>query len=416
MGPNLLAFVRRAWAVVALAIPMLVGGCATPADRADLLISNVLIVNGTGSAPLMGSVLVDRGRVRAVIPSGAAGPPAAEVIDGSGGTLLPGLWDMHVHLAEDQERSESLRDFIRFGVTSVRDAGGHIDVLRAWDREARSGRRIGPMIYSVGPTVNGPGDDSYHIEVTSAPDADRAVARLRASGASQVKVHRRLSPEALRAVIAAATRRSMPVFGHIAAGVSPEEACRWGMVGYEHLSAVMGAYVESRENAGLSEAIRYLLSAGSADFYQCIRAAGGYVDPTLITLRYLGRAGGEGATGLAERQIRALLPVVRRLRDTGITMVAGSDVGLGAANMPAGQSLVEELLLLRESGLTWPEVIRIATLNAARVMNVARDRGSIEPGKAADLVLYRGDPFETPSLFLSPSRVWTNGRLVHQSG
>ena len=147
-----------------LATSLLSVGCQSSADPAlptnDLVISNAQIVDGTGSDPFPGSIVVRAGRIVSVLPSGQQVPDAVEVIDGSGMTVIPGLWDMHVHLAEVKLTPEALPGFIASGVTSVRDAGGYISVLERWDQEVSRGQRIGPRIYAGGPTVNGPGSES----------------------------------------------------------------------------------------------------------------------------------------------------------------------------------------------------------------------------------------------------------------
>ena len=399
-------------------IALTLSSCVTvegpaPAGPRELLIAGARIIDGTGAPAFYGSVLIRGHRIAAVtrgpLPHGTS---VTQTIDASGRTVVPGLWDSHVHLAEARLYPGWLRDFIAHGVTSVRDAGGHIAVLNEWGTAVAAGHRLGPDIYSAGPTLNGPGDDSYHVEVTDEEEAKDAVEIVVASGAVAVTVHQRLRPAVFRAVIDAATANGTSVFGHVPIGIDPVTACRWGLAGFEHLGAVMAAYEQSDASAGLSDAARYLTSASSRPWYDCLVDRGAYVDPTLVSHRYLGRAGDAAQRSLAERQITAMLPIVKRLQHRGVPLLAGSDVG-PAVRMPAGRSLLEELQLLRRAGLSWPQVIRAASGAPAAVVGVADWVGVVAPGKAADLVIFCDEAFDgSPGIAAGPDIVIKRGRVV----
>jgi imidazolonepropionase-like amidohydrolase len=128
---------------------------ATPAlaQQATLAITDVTLIDGTGAPPRPHmTVLVRDGKIididaapRAIVPAGAT------IIDGRGKFLIPGLWDMHVHLAKTGEHSLGL--FLANGVTSVRDMGGDFAVVNRWRSEISSGTRVGPRIRTAGPIL-----------------------------------------------------------------------------------------------------------------------------------------------------------------------------------------------------------------------------------------------------------------------
>lgn len=198
------------------------------------------------------SVTIDHGRILAVDSGPHAVAPGTQVVDAAGRYLIPGLWDMHVHLAAfpiDQRgadtRLESNADwalplFLAHGVTGVRDMGGPFDVLHRWKSEVLLGERVGPRIVHTGWKLGGrmPAYPTAPAPVRTVADASRAVTLLADAGADFVKVEVLPLPE-LKAVIQAAHARGLPVLGHLARSVSIWDASTAGMAGVEHLQQVL---------------------------------------------------------------------------------------------------------------------------------------------------------------------------------
>src|SRR5262245_38779522 len=121
-------------------------------------------------------------------------PERARVIDGTGLFVIPGLWDMHVHLSLASE--SALPALLANGVTTVRDMGGKLDEIDRWRAETAARVRPGPRIFRAGPTVNGQEPASHHLKVSSEEEARMVVRTLKKIGVDFIKVHNALSRDA----------------------------------------------------------------------------------------------------------------------------------------------------------------------------------------------------------------------------
>ena len=393
-------------------LAVLAGSCATvPAPTADLAIRNVGLVDPGARAVRAVTILIDDGRVRTVTaPNAAPRAPARQEIDGSGLYAVSGLWDAHTHLAEGAPDEAALDALVRHGVLGVRDAGSALEPLLAWRRRIAAGARSGPRIVAAGPTLNGPGDDSLHIEVADTAGARAAVAALADRGVRWIKVHRLLAPALLPAVIDEAHRRGLRVFGHIPLGMSPLAACEAGMDGIEHVGSVLESIVSVRQGgaADLAAAVAELESPATRAFVACLADRGASFTPTLSV--YLHLAGSDPQQRrMAERLVGALGPFVLRLHRAGVRLLAGSDAPLDGA-VPWGIALHEELRLLDEAGLSPQDVLRLATTDSAAYL--AGEQSALAPGNRADLVLLRANPLEAVGNLRAVERVVVGGRLA----
>lgn len=216
------------------------------ADGRDPLITNVTVIDGSGSPPLEEAVIVLRedriawvGRADDLPPAG--GLPAH---DGNGAWVIPGLWDVHMHALWEPFVSDGfLRLFAVNGVTGIRDMGGTLDVLDA----VRPGRALdapwNPRAIACGPWLDAiVTDPRSGIAVEGAEDAREAVASLAEAGVDFLKVYQQLSPEAFAAVLKEAEGRGLPVAGHVPLGIASEQASDLGMRGIEHMRSEIGGF------------------------------------------------------------------------------------------------------------------------------------------------------------------------------
>ena len=178
----------------------------------DLFISHGTVIDGTDAPPAVRGILIRNGTIAALLPAQAAAPPGATVVDARGRFVIPGLWDMHVHLAvrPEPELAERimLPAFLAYGIVGVRDMGGPLErVLSLRDRVAR-GEIEGPRILTPGPFVDGPGDEDPSVRhVTDATGARALVAELAGAGVDFIKVQANLTRGPYDAVIDEAARR-----------------------------------------------------------------------------------------------------------------------------------------------------------------------------------------------------------------
>jgi imidazolonepropionase-like amidohydrolase len=368
------------------------------------------------------TVVVSGERIAAVGPDGAAPvPEGAEVIDAAGRTLLPGLWDMHVHVSDLDGPLN-----IAAGVTSVRDLANDIDKLAALSRSWTEGIAVGPRVIAAG-FLDGPGPYAgpTKVLVDTPEEARAAIARYASLGYPQIKVYSSIRPELVEGIIAAAHERGMRVSGHVPAFMTADQFVRLGADEIQHANflflnfwgdTVKDTRTPLRFTAVAQHAAELDLDSERVRaFLRLLKEHGTVSDPTVSIFEemFLSRPGtvSPGYAAVADRlpvqvrrglltgglpvpegsdqryrdSFRAVLGMVRRLEAEGIPIVAGTD-------SLAGFTLDRELELYVEAGIPAPRVLQIATLGAARVMKRDSELGSIEPGKMADLVLVEGDP------------------------
>lgn len=367
------------------------------------------------------TVIVSGNHIQAVGPDGEVTVPSGfEVVDAQGKTLLPGLWDMHVHLGE----SDGLFN-LACGVTTVRDLANDVDQLMDLRRRWDSGEGIGPRVLMAG-FIDGPGPYAgpTKVLVSTEKEALDWVDRYAKLGYVQIKLYSSLDPKLVPPIAKRTHELGLRLSGHIPNGMSAEQAVRAGYDEIQHVNFLelnfLDPKIDTRTPARFTEVAKHAaeLDLGSPrvkSFIALLKEHHTVSDPTLGAFEgmFIGEAGkvDPSLAEVADRlppqvqrslysgglnppddqkqryrdSYRAMQNLVKTLHDAGVTIVAGTD---GAA----GFNLHRELELYVDSGLAAPEVLRIATLGAARVMKRDQDLGSIAPGKLADMVLVDGDP------------------------
>lgn len=380
-------------------------------ERAGLVVSDVTLIDGHGGAPREHVSLVIRdGRITAVVPAGAGTPGvAADVtIDGRGLFAVPGLWDSHVHLGADRWERETatLRDALRGGVTTVVDMAGDTRSTGALARAVLAGEIEGPAIHysalmagpaffadprAVGASLGfRPGEAPWQQAVTPSTDVARAVARARGTGATVLKLYAALDADAVRRVAAEGGRQGMRVVAH--ATVFPARPSELVAAGVHMLAHA--PYLVWEGSPPTNEFAR----RGRGDFLG-VAADSPAIDRLLVAMRDRGVALNPTLRVFAESTppdslTRARTPwmnaVTRRAAALGVAIVAGTDGLLDRRDSLPG--IHRELELLVAAGLAPMQALQSATRNAARAMGVDEERGTLEPGRVADLLLLDGDP------------------------
>lgn len=406
---------------------------------------NVSVFDAEAKTMRPGStVLVRNKRIVAVGPMDQVAIPAgAEQVDGRGRALLPGLWDMHVHVSSNAQGMLHLAA----GVTTVRDLANNLDELLERRRRFTSGELIGPRIVPAG-FIDGPGPLAGPIKVlVSTPDEMRAAVRDYAvMGYPQIKLYSSLDPKLVPVAAEEARRLGMKVSGHVPAGMTMREAVEAGLDEVHHLNFAalnfMGPEINAKTN-GITRITAIAEHAGDLDlesgqvkdFIAFLKARGTTVDPTfsLYEGHLLGRPGkpapslvavvdrlppvvrrGAFGAGLAKTDaeaarnavaFRKMQGLLKALHAAGVTMVPGTDA------MP-GFTYHRELELYAEAGIPNLDVLQMATLGSARVAGRDADLGSITPGKRADLILVDGDPAQRMSDIRKVDLVMKGGVVI----
>src|SRR6266850_3204883 len=218
-------------------------------------------------------------------------PPGAQVVDGHGKFVIPGLWDMHSHLTDSRE--SALLVLAATGVTYVRDAGNSsLAELDVWRGRIAAGELVGPTIFRAGPTLNGQESNQYHIVIATAADARMAARTLKTAGVDVFKTHRRTPREAYFALADEAKKLGIPLIGHIPMTVTPAEASDAGQQTIEHVETLFEGTFATAHNGRVTaeDMAAWRASPESAALFEKFVRNGTIVDPTLIATGALARA------------------------------------------------------------------------------------------------------------------------------
>lgn len=411
--------VLHAAAAVAVALTV-----ARPAGQEPRVVAltNVTVIDGTGSAPAPGmTILIDGGRIADVFRTGAKPlPSGAEARDLRGHTVIPGLIDAHVHfvplLASGRAEAE-LRRMRRAGIVAVREMTGS-QVTRGLRERVRRGEIEGPAIYSsfvvAGPAFmasdprvgrggrggeagrgGGRGADLTTGTVTSESDVPAAIARAADSGASAIKLYADLAPAVMARLTSAAHERGLKVWAHPAMfPARPIETIQTGVDAVSHACGIVwqDPDLDPGQYEKVSAASRPRFDPARVDpdgpeitaLFAEMATRGIAFDPTLANHA---RPGDDEFGCTTE----LMVGIARAAKRAGVTLLAGTD--FHAPEDAPFPSLLQEIELLVSSGVLTPlEAIAAATINPARAMGIDADFGSIAPGKAAAIVVLKSDP------------------------
>lgn len=387
------------------------------------------------------TVLIEGNRIKAVGADGKVAVPAgAERIDARGRALLPGLADMHVHVGEDDGIQH-----LAAGVTTVRDMAGDTDALLATRRRIEADEEIGPRIFMMG-VLDGPGPFAGPTKMLVDTDAKvaEAVDTYAGLGFEGVKIYSSIKPELVPSIIRQAHAKGLRVGGHVPAFMTARQFIEAGADEMQHINfvflnfffdEVQDTRTPARFTTVAQRAARLDFDSPEVrSFVELLKQRRIVVDPT-VTIFYSMFTNKPGTVGAAyapiahrlppqvrrslvsgglpipegsEQQYRdsadAMLRMVKLLHDSGITLVAGTD------NLP-GFTLHAELEMYVRAGISAPDALRIATLNAAKVLERDNDLGSIAPGKLADMILVDGDPARRISDIRNTDLVVKDGKV-----
>ena len=397
-----------------------------PAAKAPVLFDNVQLFDADKGAFLANrAVLARDGKIAAIGAAGSLTAPAgAKVIDGRGKTLVPGIWDSHLHIGDDW----SVLSNVANGITSFRSPGTTFDrAVDATKRRADGSLLMGEPFISAIIDKKDPLAAQGAEVVSSEAEAIAAVRRIKDAGLWGVKFYTSMNPAWIAPAAAEAHRLGLHVHGHVPATMKPSEAVA---AGYDELTHLNFVVMESMPRDVIDRANTRQRMEGPARYFKDIDLDGpvmsGFiadlakretlVDPTIVIFEgmltqdggkphpayapYMGiispviersvfTAGGypliEGLTRDDYRKSYAkMVELVGRLHKAGVPIVAGTD-GWGI-------ELVRELEIYQQAGFTTAEALQSATIIPARVVGADKRTGSIAVGKEADMVLVDGDP------------------------
>ncbi|HEX8253762.1 MAG TPA: amidohydrolase family protein [Thermoanaerobaculia bacterium] len=361
------------------------------------------------------TIVVEGNRITAVGPSVAI-PEGAERIDAGGRVVLPGLWDMHRHVWED----DLLFD-LAGGVTTIREVGSDARSALTQQRDVEAGKRIGPRMIVSG-FLNGVGSDN--VRVTTAEEARARIDSYVEAGVDHIKFYGSLDPALVDDVTEYAHAKGLRVSGHIPAHSIASQAIANGLDEIHHMNQVMLNFMPDVKRTDTE--LRFsavgerggkldLRSKAVRAFVADLRKRGTVIDATIGVLermfasrsgplppiatlaksrmptRYYRLQEGRAKVSLTKEEepryhaaYRRMLDLLGALHRAGVRIVAGTDG-------PAGAGLHRELELYVEAGMSPVDALRSATIVPAQYMR-RNDLGRVAPGMLADFILVEGDP------------------------
>jgi imidazolonepropionase-like amidohydrolase len=412
---------------------------AKPPKTSRLVINDVAVIDTrTGNVLEHRDVLIQGDRIVSVESARAVSPGAgATVLDGRGKFLIPGLWDMEVHLS--WTTASALPLLIVNGITDVRDMGSNLEEIESWRSRISAGSVVGPYIFRVGPMLNGKSFNQYQM-VIGPPEQARGVVRtLKFIGVDGLSLERRVPRDSYFALMSEAKQEAIPVGGHIPIGVTPEEASDAGQATIENADTLF----EGMLTAGISEqeipdAISDFLASDAPDklFQRFVKNRTAYTpaiamfqwslqdaDPSApkdMRKRYVAKSlrdfslthplAHDDLKSL-QRMFPGLTKVVERMSRDGVLLLAGTDI---AGPRIPGFSVHDELSMLVKAGLTPFQALQTATLNPAAAIHRTKDFGTLEPGRFADIVLLDANPLENIDNTQRIAAVVARGRLFRR--
>jgi imidazolonepropionase-like amidohydrolase len=431
-------------AAIAALAPATAKKFLTADAKRPVLFRNVKIYDADNERFVEGqNVLVSGGKIQMVGTMLPKLPAGTRVRDGNGKTLVPGLWDSHMHVGDDFQAVSELA----LGVTSCRNPGGPIE-LEVSQRERRdNGTLLAPECFdSVIVDQKGPLVAQGSIAVGSLDEAIAAVRKIKANNLTAVKFYTSMNPAWIPPAAAEAHKLGLHVHGHIPAGMRTLDAIN---AGYDEITHIYFATMQAMPDAVVAKSNTTMRLLGPGKYFKDVDLDAEpmktviktmaekhiVLDPTLVVVEgvllanagtvtpayaaYVGTLPAATERGFksgpipylpgmtradAAASVHHMQEYVTKLRRAGVPIVAGTD--------GFGMELVRELELYVGGGMTPAEALATATIIPARNVKADARTGSIIVGKEADLLLVDGDPEKNIGDLRHVDQVMSDGVLM----
>jgi len=432
-----------------------------------LQIYHINVINVTdGSARMNQSVILENGKIKTIEPFKSIDRKIlpSHRIDAKNKFMIPGLWDMHIHLegAELVEDNKLLLPvFLAYGITSVRDCASDLgEQVLQWRQEIKDNKLTGPTIFTAGLKLEGKNSIwKGDLEIDNETELEAILDKLDAFKVDFVKItENTLNGDLFLESVRQAHRRGYKVSGHVPYDVTIKELQEAGLTSVEHATYLLrlGAdetsikeeLVSGKINRAEAEArytrefdqqkaIANYKTMGKTGLFVCPTLIGGrqlaYLDETDhskdVFLQYLtkkfvsnyqwriDRMANETTTQRQQRKERYnfLLKQIPLIQQSGIRIIAGSDAAALNTYVYPAESFIQELEIMSDAGLTPLQILQASTMNGAIFFGIENTTGSIDTGKNADLVVLNDNPLENISAIRNINSVIVRGKYYSRT-
>lgn len=407
----------RKFLLIALAFVVLSSFQSLAAQEKPVAILHARLIDGLGGPPLEDAAVILQGnKIQYAGPASAAKvPPGAQVIDGKGKSVMPGLADMHVHLQGGWDGiSVDLLGYQRYlnamlyaGITTVLDTGDYQPWILQLRQEAASGRLLSPRIYCTGAMIDAadPAWPDLAYALSSRTQIPELVQRDKQAAVDLIKGYANLSDRMLRRLVDQAHKEKIRVVIDQWERNGSPDLVQTGIDGFAHAPTrkMTADDIQLIHERGL-----FVITTLTVEEYSARRrlAEVKFLDEPLIADTtppwFLTELRAEATRNLSETEkndarksaagFDEMKRNVKKLLDAGVLLAAGTDAPYPGVFQ--GEAIHHELELLVAAGMTPLQAIRTATSNAARVMHAEEEWGSLQPGRAANVVIVAGNPAE----------------------
>jgi imidazolonepropionase-like amidohydrolase len=347
------------------------------------------------------------------------------VINLTGKYIIPGLFDMHAHVAGvldssyNQTVSENtLKALLDNGITTIRNPGGPTKESVALRDAVASGQIIGPQIFTAGRLINGPQFPTEFVEtiVNTEEETREEIKRQADAGVDYVKLYVGLYPNLVKTAIYEAHNQGIKVIGHLYL-TSWTDAANLGIDALTHGVPVSPSLLSKDKREIFIESGRgpfddflwlNLVDFNSTEINEMINALVKNkvpVDPTLSIYEAMLKDDHQN-----KHLWSKVLQLTKILYDHGVTIMSGTDIP--NFGLIPGISLHHELELLVKAGINPLNVIKIATSNGASALDISDKVGTIQDGKQADMIILTANPLDNISNTRNIYAVIDDGRFV----
>jgi imidazolonepropionase-like amidohydrolase len=347
-------------------------------------------------------------------------PANAEIVDATGMYLLPGLIDAHFHLDGIRKLPN---DFLRNGITSLRDPGEWIEYYE----EERAATYPIPRLFLTGPHLDmpPPAYPKNSFIVRDAAEAIKEVNTLADQGASAIKIYFRLTIGIMEKIVETAHKRGLPVTAHLEIS-DARDVITAGADGIEHITSFGISLSQPLEAERYRQSVLADNNARKKGRYEVwnklnvnskeaealitfLKKHRTFVTPTLAAFEYRLSKGNNDT--ISSNGFKNMMTFLGKAQKAGVRVVVGSHSMVAYAER--GCAYHQEMELLAESGMSTADIIVAATMENARFFRVDHRLGSIETGKLADLLLLHENPLTDIKAMRKINKVMLNGVWVN---